>query len=218
MGARHAPPLCPCSLSPSLPLCSGLCCVCISLSLWLDFHRFPAGLNHVAPSQEGWFDEGLLDGKAASLKGKATGTLTVSSGTIEGEFRHRLGNAVVKGSALPGSVRYLVPLEGKHTWPDGKLQPSVPPRPVPQTRSSCLWNPALQNQRAVLVFTGVVYEGPFDENGLRHGKGLTTLPSGVTHAGVYEKGRLDYSAKCTLSVPEGGALPRPAQTNCRCLR
>ena len=139
MGARHAP-LCPCSLSPSLPLCSGLCCVCISLSLWLDFHRFPAGLNHVAPSQEGWFDEGLLDGKAASLKGKATGTLTVSSGTIAGEFRHRLGNAVVKGSALPGSVRYLVPLEGKHTWPDGKLQPSVPPRPVPQTRSSCLWN------------------------------------------------------------------------------
>ena len=74
----------------------------------------------------------------------------------------------------------------------------------------------VQNQRGVLVFTGVVYEGPFDENGLRHGKGLTTLPSGVAHAGVYEKGRLDYSAKCTLTVPEGGAFPRPAQTNCRC--
>ena len=71
----------------------------------------------------------------------------------------------------------------------------------------------VQNQRYVLVFTGVVYEGPFDENGLRHGKGLTTLPSGVTHAGVYEKGRLDYSAKCTLTVPEGGALPRPVHTN-----
>ena len=76
----------------------------------------------------------------------------------------------------------------------------------------------IQNQRDVLVLTGVVYEGPFDENGLRHGKGQTTLPSGVAHAGVYEKGRLDYSAKCTLTVPEGGAFPRPAQTNCRCLR
>lgn len=24
-----------------------------------------------------------------------------------------------QGSAVPGSVRYLCPLEGKHLWPDG---------------------------------------------------------------------------------------------------
>ena len=106
-------------------------------------------------------------------------------------------------------MRYLVPLEGKHTWPDGKLQPFV----SVETQTTEVVCGTVQNQRDVLVFTGVVYEGPFDENGLRHGKGQTTLPSGVTHAGVYEKGRLDYSAKCTLTVPEGGAFPRPGQTN-----
>ena len=44
----------------------------------------------------GWFDEGIFDSKDASKQLKATGTLTLAAGTIEGEFRHRLGNGVIK--------------------------------------------------------------------------------------------------------------------------
>ena len=70
-------------------------------------------------SWKGWFDEGIFDSKEKSKQLTATGTLTLAAGTITGEFRHRLGNGVIKGSAGPGSVRYLVPLSGKHIWPDG---------------------------------------------------------------------------------------------------
>jgi hypothetical protein len=41
------------------------------------------------------------------------------------------------------------------------------------------------------------------QNGLREGKGKTTLPNGVVHAGVYKDGWLDYATKCTLAVPAG---------------
>jgi hypothetical protein len=44
----------------------------------------------------GWFDDGIFDSKDASKQLKATGTLTLAAGTIEGEFRHRLGNGVIK--------------------------------------------------------------------------------------------------------------------------
>jgi|EP01043_Picozoa_sp_COSAG02_P043282 hypothetical protein len=44
----------------------------------------------------GWLDDGIFDSKDASKQLKATGTLTLAVGTIEGEFRHRLGNGVIK--------------------------------------------------------------------------------------------------------------------------
>ena len=49
-----------------------------------------------AAAWTGWMDDGLLDSKKASKEGLATGTLAVSAGTVEGQFRHRLGNAVLR--------------------------------------------------------------------------------------------------------------------------
>ena len=92
-------------------------------------------------SWAGWFDDGIFDSKQASKQLTATGTLTLAAGTITGEFRHRLGNGVIKGSAAPGSVRYLVPLNGRHVWPDGvEYVGTFDVVSWPQIMLSCRWS------------------------------------------------------------------------------
>lgn len=41
------------------------------------------------------------------------------------------------------------------------------------------------------------------QDGLREGAGKTTLPNGVVHSGMYKAGWVDFSAKCSLNVPDG---------------
>lgn len=81
--------------------------------------KMPAYTNGDVITFEGWFDNNLLDSKTNSAKGLATGVLRTPAGTIQGDFRHRLGNGALKVSGMPGSMRFLVPLSGSHTWPNG---------------------------------------------------------------------------------------------------